>query len=320
MSPAPYTREAGRQLFYCNGKIATELNGDARWRLLQADGLVLAQQNHRSSGLPSMLAACDQQRSVLSIYERKRQEAQAYSPYGHHIQGSGLPSLLAFNGERPDAITGRYHLGNGYRQFSPVMMRFCSPDSWSPFGAGGFNAYVYCAGDPTNRTDPTGHFWGIGTFFRGILGKKSKAPKQAKIGVPVTKTNPTPDNRTNSISQKIAPTADGINPFEQLTDLEINQQLELLNQFGAKRESSRQASSSVRPESSLVGSAPTPRPKTTLMERRRAQENLNRERAIERDTDLLQVLSKIQEAGQGTDEIVAEIGRLQKNIRQWVGN
>jgi RHS repeat-associated protein len=157
MSPAPYARQAGRQFFYCNGKIVAELNGDARWRFFQANGLALAQKDHQSSGLSSMLAASDQQRSVLFIYEKKRLESQAYSPYGHHNQGSGLLSLLAFSGERLDASSGLYHLGNGYRQFSPVMMRFCSPDSWSPFGAGSFNAYAYCVGDPVNRIDPTGH-------------------------------------------------------------------------------------------------------------------------------------------------------------------
>ncbi|MCY1433952.1 hypothetical protein D9M71_499940 [compost metagenome] len=36
-------------------------------------------------------------------------------------------------------------------------MRFNSPDSWSPFGKGGVNAYAYCEGDPRNRVDPTGH-------------------------------------------------------------------------------------------------------------------------------------------------------------------
>ncbi len=37
-------------------------------------------------------------------------------------------------------------LGNGYRAYSPVLMRFNSPDSWSPFGEGGVNAYAYIEG------------------------------------------------------------------------------------------------------------------------------------------------------------------------------
>ncbi|MFO3797936.1 MAG: hypothetical protein ACK8QZ_11770, partial [Anaerolineales bacterium] len=32
-----------------------------------------------------------------------------------------------------------------------------SPDSWSPFGEGGLNAYGYCGGDPRNRVDKNGH-------------------------------------------------------------------------------------------------------------------------------------------------------------------
>jgi RHS repeat-associated protein len=52
---------------------------------------------------------------------------------------------------------GWYLLGNGYRAYNPRLMRFHSPDSWSPFGGGGLNAYMYCVGDPINRVDPTGH-------------------------------------------------------------------------------------------------------------------------------------------------------------------
>lgn len=36
-------------------------------------------------------------------------------------------------------------------------MRFHTPDSWSPFAAGGLNTYCYCLGDPVNHLDPTGH-------------------------------------------------------------------------------------------------------------------------------------------------------------------
>ena len=68
-----------------------------------------------------------------------------------------LSSVLGFNGERIDPVLGGYHLGNGYRLYNPALRRFTSPDSMSPFGAGGINPYAYCEGDPINNTDPTGH-------------------------------------------------------------------------------------------------------------------------------------------------------------------
>jgi RHS repeat-associated protein len=94
---------------------------------------------------------------VLNVLAAARPSLLAYTPYGHRPPESGLLSLLGFNGERPDPVTGHYLLGNGYRAFNPVLMRFNSPDSWSPFGKGGLNAYAYCVGDPVNRNDPTGH-------------------------------------------------------------------------------------------------------------------------------------------------------------------
>ncbi|AUH51786.1 hypothetical protein CXB49_13630 [Chromobacterium sp. ATCC 53434] len=66
-------------------------------------------------------------------------------------------SVLGFNGERPDPVHHAAHLGNGYRAYSPALMRFHCPDDLSPFGAGGVNPYAYCAGDPVNRADPSGH-------------------------------------------------------------------------------------------------------------------------------------------------------------------
>lgn len=83
--------------------------------------------------------------------------ARSYSPYG--IADTHPAATLAFCGQRRDPLSGSYPLGNGYRHYSPASMRFLSPDSLSPFGRGGINAYVYCGGDPVNRTDESGRFW-----------------------------------------------------------------------------------------------------------------------------------------------------------------
>ncbi|MHC8322148.1 RHS repeat-associated core domain-containing protein [Pseudomonas sp. GB2N2] len=103
-----------------------------------------------------ILLAADQQRSVLNALDADQSNSIAYTSYGHRSFESGLLGLVGFSGELPDLLTGHYHLGNGYRQFNPILMRFNSSDSWSPFGKGGLNAYAYCEGDPINRRDPTG--------------------------------------------------------------------------------------------------------------------------------------------------------------------
>jgi RHS repeat-associated protein len=101
-----------------------------------------------TSSRKTILLATDQQQSVLNASHATQNHPLAYSPYGHRPPGNGLLSLLGFNGELPDSVTGHYHLGKGYRQFNPVLMRFNCPDSWSPFGSGGINAYAYCNGEP----------------------------------------------------------------------------------------------------------------------------------------------------------------------------
>lgn len=78
----------------------------------------------------------------------------SYTPYGLRSLYSTSPGMA---GAQIDPVTGWYFLGNGERIFNPILMRFHSPDSWSPFGKGGINPYIYSLGDPINRMDPTGH-------------------------------------------------------------------------------------------------------------------------------------------------------------------
>jgi len=132
---------------------------------------------HRCLGMQDgnglTLIAGDQHESLLwSRHTEESGQLHGWTPYGN---GEAPALLPGFNGERRDPVSGTYHLGNGYRAYNPVLMRFNCPDSLSPFGAGGINPYAYCLGDPVNRIDPTGHIsWqgvlGIGLGILGLIG------------------------------------------------------------------------------------------------------------------------------------------------------
>ena len=166
--------QSDAQRFYVKDRLATEIQGALQCSIMQHDDQLLAQQQRQNGTAQTRLLATDQQRSVLNVLDVARPHPLAYSPYGHRPAGNGLLSLLGFNGERPDPVTGCYLLGNGYRAFNPVLMRFNSPDSWSPFGKGGLNAYAYCMGDPINFHDPSGHMRTQSTLR--LAGRRPRGP------------------------------------------------------------------------------------------------------------------------------------------------
>lgn len=161
------------QRYYRDGRVANDLSGADATTCVRHGGLLLGQhQSGQNAGV--RLSGTDQQQTVMSAVNGDNYTSIAYSPYGHHVAEDGVSLLAGFNGEAFDPLTGLYLLGNGYRAYSPALMRFHSPDSMSPFSAGGLNSYAYCLGDPVNRVDPTGHFsWqsavGIGLSILGII-------------------------------------------------------------------------------------------------------------------------------------------------------
>ncbi|KAA8694438.1 RHS repeat-associated core domain-containing protein [Pseudomonas cannabina] len=163
-SPAGQGRAGqGRALlFYQKSLLATQIQGPIQHTLLRTDEYLLAQRRTENNESDSALLVTDQQQSVIAAQGL----AFAYTPYGHRHPSTGPMNLPGFTGERVDPVTGHYLLGNGYRAFNPVLMRFNSPDSLSPFGEGGLNAYGYCEGDPVSRVDSSGH-WPV--FLKGLL-------------------------------------------------------------------------------------------------------------------------------------------------------
>lgn len=179
------TDDDGLQRFYCKSRLATEVQGAVQRSIFQKGEQLLAQQNQQDDLIETSLLATDQMRSVLRVSKTTQSASISYSAYGHRPTNSGLLSSLGFNGERSDPITGYYFLGNGYRAFNPVLMRFNSPDNLSPFGYGGLNSYAYCLGDPVNRFDGNGHFSMLGgvSQLQTLLSRKI-----AKYFKPTSKT------------------------------------------------------------------------------------------------------------------------------------
>jgi RHS repeat-associated protein len=113
---------------------------------------------HGSRQSRTVLLATDSKHSVIAEITATTSNAIAYTVYGTQSAQRQVMTGLEFNGELREAHLGWYLLGNGYRAYNPTLMRFHSPDSWSPFGKGGLNAYMYCGGEPVMGSDSTGHF------------------------------------------------------------------------------------------------------------------------------------------------------------------
>lgn len=140
--------------FLQQDKVHTALSGTSAMVCVRAQPVVLAETRLEQESTRTALLATDGVQTVVVV------KSQA--------QGSRLPTMLmaitlydipphrpAFNGHL--LVNSQYLFGNGYRSYNPALMRFHSPDSFSPFGAGGLNCYAYCMNDPVNFSDPDGH-------------------------------------------------------------------------------------------------------------------------------------------------------------------
>ena len=151
------SKASNRSLFFYQGdKPITVNQGDHHRAIFRRADIPLGEQ--QAGDKPgSWLMAADNKSSVLRVQGKAEEEEHRYSVYGHDPSLPSAITLAGFNGERLEAFNHCQMLGNGYRPYSPALMRFIAPDNLSPFGKGAPNAYAYCQGDPVNFCDPSGH-------------------------------------------------------------------------------------------------------------------------------------------------------------------
>ena len=149
-TPMKYTR-----FFMQHNRVHTALSGNAAVVCVGGPAGVLAETRLEEETSRSALLAADSGDSVIGVRSQGQPEAVTYNAYGYHNPNDIPLHRPAFNGHL--LLWYLYLLGNGYRAFNPLLMCFQSPDSQSPFAAGGLNCYAYCAGDPVNFSDPSGH-------------------------------------------------------------------------------------------------------------------------------------------------------------------
>lgn len=165
--------------FYQDDLLYRTEQGDTQAHYLYFDEQPLSQQQ-LDDPAQTLLLMTDGKNSVLAEAGQGELRKATYDAYGARNQDDDLKCSLGFNGEVRDPQSGWYLLGQGYRAYNPTLMRFHSPDSLSPFGAGGVNPYTYCAVDPINFVDPTGHA-NRGVNWMGVLGAA-----MAAVGIALT--------------------------------------------------------------------------------------------------------------------------------------
>lgn len=118
-------------------------------------------------------------------------DAQGNPLTGNLIEYSKL-NPFRYRGYYYDSETGLYYLQSRY--YDPEIGRFLNSDNITDPGAGvlGYNTFLYCANNPVNASDPTGHsiilaclIGGaiIGAITGGAIGASVSKIKTGKVSV-----------------------------------------------------------------------------------------------------------------------------------------
>jgi len=135
--------------------------------------------NYNGQGAESYYYHRNLQGDVIAIYNANggRVVEYAYDAFGNctivYAANADLANAnpIRYRGYYYDRETGLYYLNARY--YSPEWRRFISPDDTAYLDIetpNGLNLYVYCANDPVNYVDPSGHSILVGMLVGAIIG------------------------------------------------------------------------------------------------------------------------------------------------------
>ncbi|MQU63994.1 hypothetical protein GHO25_12730 [Pseudomonas sp. FSL R10-1350] len=172
-------KHSNRQYFYQENRLTLHLHNKVLTSIFRYGNLPLAQKN--TSQHTTDLFINDNHNSTLHTTSPDISRTFSYTCHGYNTHLTNSNCLLEFSGEHRDFFTQHYILGNGHRAYSPVLMRFNTPDNLSPFDKGGLNAYAYCLNDPINRSDPSGAASLLDRVLRYLpIFRRNRTPIQYK--------------------------------------------------------------------------------------------------------------------------------------------
>ena len=193
--------------FYMGGALAFSTNSDANYitdeNIIDPNGTIIAgkrQDNVYNPNKPEgqyWIYHYDARGSVTNIIGTNasgalyRAENNVYDAFGKDDSGSATPTTsikneVKFTGAVQDS-NGLYYLSS--RHYDPNTGRFLQQDTVSgdPYSPWTQNLYTYTSNNPTNYTDPTGHwlFQAVAGAIGGLFRMGAKAVTNVVQGKPV---------------------------------------------------------------------------------------------------------------------------------------
>ena len=158
------TKQSPLYFIYGQGQLLNSQQNNTQTRYLYAGKQRIAKQ---ANGTTTDYLT-DQGNSVIHLIQTDKDNqpkiigSYVYSPYGiestiDQDKKAQSQKLFGFDGQLTDPHTGWQFLGKGYRAYNPLLHRFMSHDSMSPFDKGGTNGYVFANNNPIMKFDPSGH-------------------------------------------------------------------------------------------------------------------------------------------------------------------